>query len=173
MHIDHLCHSNFCDFQNIIFSDEHFDAAFSIEATCHSPDRTKTFEEIYRVLKPGSYYGCFDWILTEKYDKENEEHVALKKAIEEGNGLPCLTGKEPILDAIHKAGFELVEENDLNKNLHASNQTPWYDPLNGELTIENFTLPISAKSPLYLYLREILNGFPGTTKFLISESSRR
>ena len=167
MQIDHLCHSNCCDFQNIIFSDEHFDAAFSIEATCHSPDRTKTFEEIYRVLKPGSYYGCFDWILTDKYDKENEEHVALKKAIEEGNGLPCLTGKEPILDAINKAGFEVVEENDLNQNLHASNQTPWYDPLNGELTIEKFYTSYWGRkiTTLCLFILERFSMIsPGTTK---------
>lgn len=167
MQIDHLCHSNCCDFQNIMFSDEYFDAAFSIEATCHSPDRTKTFQEIYRVLKPGSYYGCFEWIVTENYNSENSEHVALKKAIEEGNGLPCLTGTKPILDAMKEAGFEIIEGNDLNKNLHASNQTPWYDPLDGEFTIDKIHTSFWGRKLTSLSL-SILESFsmvsPGTTK---------
>lgn len=41
------------DFMDLPFPNDHFDAVYAIEATCHAPDRQKCFSEIYRVLKPG------------------------------------------------------------------------------------------------------------------------
>jgi hypothetical protein len=46
------------------------------------------FAEILRVLKPGQYFACYEWCLTDKYDKDNAEHRLIKKQIEEGDGLP-------------------------------------------------------------------------------------
>jgi ubiquinone/menaquinone biosynthesis C-methylase UbiE len=33
------------------FPDNHFDAVFAIESTCHAPDRSGVYSEIMRVLK--------------------------------------------------------------------------------------------------------------------------
>lgn len=44
------------DFMNIPYSDNYFDHAYAIEATCHAPDRVGCYAEILRVTKPG---GCF------------------------------------------------------------------------------------------------------------------
>ena len=56
------------------FQDETFDAAYAIEATCHSRALENPYKEIYRVLKPGGKFACYEWLTTEKYDESNLEH---------------------------------------------------------------------------------------------------
>jgi sterol 24-C-methyltransferase len=47
------------DFMNLPFKPESFDAAYAIEATCHAPDRTACFTQIFKALKPGgTFAGC-------------------------------------------------------------------------------------------------------------------
>ena len=61
---------------------------YAIEATCHAPSRQGVYGEIFRVLKPGARFACYEWCLTDKFDKNNLEHQFIKKKIEEGDGLP-------------------------------------------------------------------------------------
>jgi len=63
------------------YSDNRFDKAYAIEATCHSSDLTKVYSEIYRVLKPGGLFVCCEWIMTDKYDKNDAYHRKLKADI--------------------------------------------------------------------------------------------
>ncbi len=65
-----------------------FDGVYAIEATCHAPVRTGVYGEIFKALKPGGYFACYEWCLTPLYDKNNEYHRLIKKKIEEGDGLP-------------------------------------------------------------------------------------
>lgn len=39
------------DFMKLPFADNTFDGCFAIESTCHAPDRTGVYSEIFRVLK--------------------------------------------------------------------------------------------------------------------------
>ncbi len=48
-----------------------FDAAYAIEATCHAPDRVGVYSEIYRVLKPGAIFACYEWCMTDLYESGN------------------------------------------------------------------------------------------------------
>lgn len=48
-----LCSFIHGDYMNIPVSDNEYDSAYSIEATCHAPCKLSLFKEIYRVLKPG------------------------------------------------------------------------------------------------------------------------
>ena len=34
-----------------------FDRAYAIEATCHAPDRTVCFTEVFNALKPGGVFA--------------------------------------------------------------------------------------------------------------------
>lgn len=54
----------------------------------HTHFLTQVFSEIYRVLKPGTVFACYEWCLTDKYDKDDAAHRRIKKQIEEGDGLP-------------------------------------------------------------------------------------
>lgn len=44
--------------------------------------REGVYSEIYRVLKPGCVFACYEWCLTDKYDASNEQHRLIKKQIE-------------------------------------------------------------------------------------------
>lgn len=113
------------------FPDESFDGVYAIEATCHAPDRTKVFAEIFRCLKPGQTFACYEWCLTGKYDKTNPTHRQIKKQIEEGDGLPDTAYTWEIDAALKQVGFELVEMRDLAMSPEAlkGGGKTWYHPL--------------------------------------------
>lgn len=48
----------------------------------------EVYGEVYRVLKPGSYFASYEWVATEKFDPNNQEHIRIMDEINFGNGLP-------------------------------------------------------------------------------------
>jgi len=110
--------------------DNTYDAIFHVEALEHSPDRVASFTEIFRVMKPGALFGGYDWVVTDKYDANNPEHVKLKKGIELGNGVADLLRPSEILDAMKKAGLEIIETKDYGIQ-NTDYEIPWYDSLEG------------------------------------------
>jgi len=117
-----------CACATVPFEDNTFDAVYQIEATAHAPDKVKCYAEILRVLKPGGVFGSYEWCLTKDYDASNARHRAIKKGIEEGDGLPDIASCEQVLEAIRAAGFEVLEERDLKDNALRTDLT-WYEPL--------------------------------------------
>lgn len=140
--ISHICHLNQGDFQKIpeVFAGQTFDVAYEIEATCHSPDRVQTFSGIAKVLKDGGLFGGYEWVMTDKYDPSNKDHVRIKEGIEVGNGLPTLIRAEKVIEAMEAAGFEVLDHFDANKGQHNANEIPWYDTLNGKMSISGFRM---------------------------------
>lgn len=114
------------DFMKMPFADESFDGAYAIEATCHAPRREGVYGEIFRVLKPGSVFACYEWCLTDKYDANNAEHRLIKKQIEEGDGLPDMARTHDVVKALESCGFEVLEHKDKALDKCAR---PWYLPL--------------------------------------------
>ena len=110
------------------FASNSFDGAYAIEATCHAPKRQGVYSEIFRALKPGKIFSCYEWVLTEKYNAEDSHHRLIKKKIAEGDGLPDIISAEEVLDAMREVGFEIVEARDMAlDNLYGGD--PWYWPL--------------------------------------------
>jgi len=125
--IDPPCRSVQGDFMKMEkFDSNSFDAAYAIEATCHAPDRSSCYREIFRVLKPGSIFACYEWCLTDMYNSEDPSHRLIKKQIEEGDGLPDLAHTSICSKALVEAGFELLEEKDMALT---EAYYPWYLPL--------------------------------------------
>lgn len=118
------------DFMSLEVADETYDAAYAIEATCHAPNKTRAFEEIYRVLKPGTLFAAHEWCMTSSFDPTDAEHQRIKEGVEEGDGLPDIATIPETLEALRAAGFELVEHFDASTT--ADPKTPWYLPLVGE-----------------------------------------
>lgn len=112
------------DFMNMPFSEQAFDAAYQIEATCHAADRVGCYRQIFRVLKPGAVFTGYEWCLTDKFDAKNPVHVNLKHGIEIGDGLPDILSTHRILACLREAGFEVEE----SKDLAPTGQIPWYQP---------------------------------------------
>eukprot|EP01111_Echinosteliopsis_oligospora_P012679 TRINITY_DN437_c0_g1_i1.p1 TRINITY_DN437_c0_g1~~TRINITY_DN437_c0_g1_i1.p1 ORF type:complete len:350 (+),score=104.34 TRINITY_DN437_c0_g1_i1:68-1117(+) len=118
------------DFMKMPIPDNSFDAAYAIEAICHAPDHVGVYSEILRILKPGGHFGSMEWVMTDIYDATNPAHKREKEGIERGNGLPELQKIEVILDALEKAGFEVIEHFDLVPH----SDVAWYQPLTPRLT---------------------------------------
>jgi len=124
------------DFMKMSVENESFDAAYSIESTCHAPDKVGVYSEIYRVLKPGGLYGSYEWVVTDKYDADNPAHVKIKEGIEKGNGVPNLQQPKEIVEAMKKAGFEVIEVKDLAYK--ADPNYPWFLPLSGSFSLSGW-----------------------------------
>jgi sterol 24-C-methyltransferase len=118
------------DFMNIRQQDGTYDAAYAIEATCHASNKTKTFSEIFRVLKPGAVFAGYEWCITDRYDGNNPAHKEIIKEIEEGNGLPELASMADVIKALEDSGFKAIECRDLSAD--ESFDIPWYAALSSK-----------------------------------------
>lgn len=128
--LDHLCQLVESDFMNLPQPDESFDAVYAFEATCHAPDKTALFRELFRVLKPGGKIALYEWCLTDRYDADNPAHRAIKKDIELGNGLPDIWSMAETRACFEEAGFTVLDE--LDKAHDLDQDVPWYHSLTGE-----------------------------------------
>ncbi len=124
-----------------------FDRAYTIEASLHAADnRVNLFKEIYRLLKPGAIFAGYEWVMKDSYDHKNVEHVAIKHAIEFGNGITNLTSTSEVKHALEEANFDILECKDMS--VECDSETPWYLPLKGEgLSIKKIR-----KSPVGRYI---------------------
>ncbi|KAL4902720.1 hypothetical protein BDW74DRAFT_157439, partial [Aspergillus multicolor] len=116
------------DFMQMQFPDNSFDAVYAIEATVHAPELAGVYSEIRRVLKPGGIFGVYEWLMTDEYDNENQEHRKIRLGIEQGDGISNMVKVSEGLAAIEKAGLELLHNEDLADRPDA---IPWYYPLAG------------------------------------------
>ena len=116
------------NFMEMPFEDNYFDGVYAIEATCHAPVREGVYSEIFRVLKPGQTFACYEWCLTPKYDKENALHRKIKKKIEEGDGLPDMATQSACVEALESVGFEIIEFRDMSLDEQYGGE-PWWLPL--------------------------------------------
>ena len=119
-----------CDFMQMTFADNTFDAVYAIEATVHAPSLEGIYAEIFRVLKPGGVFGVYEWLMTENYDNSNPHHREIRLGIEQGDGISNMEKISVALDAIKAAGFELELHEDLADR---GDELPWYWPLAGDL----------------------------------------
>eukprot|EP00249_Psilotum_nudum_P016053 c25635_g1_i2 orf=345-1433(+) len=108
-----LCEVICGNFLRMPFPDNSFDAAYSIEATCHAPQLRDVYAEIYRVLKPGQLYVSYEWVTTPVFNPDNPEHVEIIHGIEQGDALPGIRNYEQIVEIAKDTGFEVLEERDL------------------------------------------------------------
>lgn len=134
------CHSNQGDFQRLPWAEASFDHAYQIEATCHSPDRVQTFKGILKCLKPGGCFTGYEWVMTDKYDANNVNHVRVKEGIEVGNGLPTLVHYDVVIQNLKEAGFEVLDYHDANRGQFNENEIPWYDTLKGHMSLSGFRM---------------------------------
>ena len=118
-----------CDFMNIETPDNTFDAVYDIEATCHAPNKLGVYSEVFRVLKPGGCFGAYEYCLTDRFDPNDAYHLKLKADIELGGSLLDIDDCPTVDQALHDAGFEVLETRDLINQPGPS--IPWYEPLVG------------------------------------------
>ena len=125
--LEHLVTHMQADFTKLPFEDASFDAAYAIEATCHSPELSMVYGEIYRILKPGGIFATYEWIFAKDFDPSNPLHQQINHEIEYGNGLPPLRSIQDVYAAAAKVGFTITYEHDIAEDKDKT--LPWYTKL--------------------------------------------
>ncbi len=90
------------------FPDNSFDAVYAIQPMTYISDHDHTFKEIYRVLKPGGYFGFNDVAALDNYDRDNEHHRTLIQHTRELTAFGGFWHYKYWEDAFRKPGFELL-----------------------------------------------------------------
>jgi sterol 24-C-methyltransferase len=107
--------------------DATFDSVFSVEATVHAPRLEQVYGEIYRVLKPGGKFACYEWCTTDMYDENDITMKKIVHAIEQGNSISKLYTTKQCVQALESVGFKVLEQGDMGIVDDATN--PWYNTL--------------------------------------------
>eukprot|EP00727_Mastigamoeba_balamuthi_P000711 m51a1_g10637 putative S-adenosyl-methionine-sterol-C-methyltransferase (390) ;mRNA; r:77727-79309 len=94
------------------YPDQSFDCAYNVQAVTYVRDGQyeKLFREINRVLKPGARFSTIDWALGPGYDPKNAEHRDMLQKTKSLIGAVHTPTTQEYLDALRKAGFEIVWE---------------------------------------------------------------
>ena len=135
------CEVMLADFMDLPAADASYDRVYAIGSTCHAPDRTRVFEELLRVLKPGGLLAADECVLTGRYDPGDPEHQRIRHAFERGYGFPDMVTAAECRRSMIAAGFELLEARD--HALEGDPETPWYSPLDET----GFSIRALARSP--------------------------
>jgi len=104
---------------------------YAIEATVHAPSLEGVYSEIFRVLKPGGIFGCYEWLMTDKYDPTNARHREIRLGIEQGDGIANMVSVAEGHRSIQAAGLQLKHAEDLSLR---PDYAPWYYPIAGDFS---------------------------------------
>lgn len=125
----HLTEFLHCDFLDVDAPGNSFDAVYSIEASCCAPEKVAVYGEAFRLLKPGSCFGAYEYCMTDEFNPEDPLHLKLKADIELGGALLKIDERQTVDDALKAVGFEVLETRDLA--VQSGPSVPWYQPLVG------------------------------------------
>ena len=127
--LDHLIDYLECSFMDMgAVANDTFDGGYAIESTCHAPDKTAAFAEIYRVLKPGALFWGQEMCMTDRFDPGDSRHSAIKRDLMHGIALKDIATTDGVDQALEAAGFEVIEGRD-RAVTESGPATPWYQPM--------------------------------------------
>ncbi|KAH7059548.1 S-adenosyl-L-methionine-dependent methyltransferase [Linnemannia elongata] len=122
------------DFMNMPIDDNSYDACYAIEATVHASTLEGVYGEAYRILKPGGVFGCYEWVMTDKYDPTNPDHLRIVRGLEVGNGIAQMLTVKDCLQALKTVGFTIEKNEDMGAT---DDNIKWYYPLQGDIRQAN------------------------------------
>ncbi|MFJ3671083.1 SAM-dependent methyltransferase [Streptomyces sp. NPDC090106] len=93
------------DIMDLPFEDNYFDAVFSLEAICHTPNKHDAYSEIARVLKPGGTFIGTDWFCADSMDPS--EYARLIDPVCRTYMLPYMTSLQELESILKDVGFSV------------------------------------------------------------------
>jgi len=129
------------------FQDEEFDGGFMMHVGMNIEDKVKLFTEVYRVLRPGSYFGVYDIMR----NKAGELAYPVPWAGEDSTSI--LATPDQYKQALSDAGFEVSKENnrrnfaiDFFNKLRAKTEANGAPPPLGLYTLMEESTPVKVKN---------------------------
>lgn len=111
-------HAEFMDYHNLQkFTEKSFDLVFVIEALCHSENKPKVFEEVYRILKPNGLFVVFDGYATMPGGELPPDVQTLKQLLEKGMAVSSFETLESVKEYASKSHFTCTLEQDVTKQI--------------------------------------------------------
>ncbi len=153
-----------CSFMDMsAIADNTFDRGYAIESTCHAPDKTAAFAEIYRVLKPGALFWGQEMCMTDQFDPGDSRHRAIRQDLMRGIALKDIATMGEVNQALEAVGFQVFEGSDMAAG-DGGPTTPWYRPMetrHGTLGNTLYRVPLGRKLfTLGSVLAETVGVFP-------------
>lgn len=90
------------------FEEATFDAIYEVQVFSLAKDLDKTFQELYRLLKPGGKFACLEWVVLDGYDHKNPYHGHLMKQVKPLIGAIGNPTIDKYVKALEKAGFTVI-----------------------------------------------------------------
>ena len=84
------------------FADESFDAAFMLHVGMNIADKVRLFSEVYRLIKPGAFFGVYDVMQT------GDEPLTYPVPWSSVYGTSALSSQEQYMEALEQAGFDII-----------------------------------------------------------------
>lgn len=112
--------------------EEAYDAAFYMESSLHCEDRTQTFRETYKLLRPGGRLVAMEYNLLPGWNASDPEHQRLMQLHLHGNGAARTPTIEEDLAMFEAAGFRVEEHYDfanLGYEIYGDEAWPWWGDL--------------------------------------------
>lgn len=97
------------------FTDECFDAVFSIECLAHVTDKARYFEQLHRVLKPGKKASITAWMIGDNVTPQQKKDLIIP-ICNEGR-LPGMGSETDYREMIEATGLRVVQFQDLTRKV--------------------------------------------------------
>lgn len=111
------------------FEDACFDAVYSVEVGCYVPEKPAFYASAARVAKPGAVFSGWDWALTRKPTRQEQDEV-VEPLLRYQAKANLLTTAE-IRDQLEQHGFEIQFFEDLAE----TSSRPWWSEVSLRLEI--------------------------------------
>jgi sterol 24-C-methyltransferase len=111
------------DFMDMPVPSGSIDAAYTLCAVPHAPDKRRVYREMARVLRPGAILAGTDWCLTSRFDPGFALHRDIKRGIQLCSALPDIDTVEQLRGHLD-AEFEVLTFRDIADECDP--ETPWY-----------------------------------------------